>query len=282
MPKSSRCPAPSVPTATPLPPQQGARRRRRHRNRIPLESFPRPRNCGGATSVSAALQKRKHLVTSPITMTLPARSRATTRWRPSTARVEAVAQGEKRVLLVMATGTGKTYTTFQIIWRLWKAGEGQAHPVPGGPQHPGRPDTGQRLQALRLGHDQDQEPQDRPGLRNLSWPVPGITGPDEEDKIFKSVARFLRHDRHRRMPSRQRQRRFRLARNPRILRRRHPARADRHAQGNQVRLQHHLLRRAGLHLQRSSRASRTAFSRPTRWCGSTSTRTSTAGRRHPA
>jgi type I restriction enzyme, R subunit len=36
--------------------------------------------------------------------------------------VEAVAAGQKRVLLVMATGTGKTYTTFQIIWRLWKAG----------------------------------------------------------------------------------------------------------------------------------------------------------------
>lgn len=26
------------------------------------------------------------------------------------------------MLLVMATGTEKTYTTFQIIWRLWKAG----------------------------------------------------------------------------------------------------------------------------------------------------------------
>jgi type I restriction enzyme R subunit len=35
--------------------------------------------------------------------------------------IEAVANGQKRVLLVMATGTGKTYTTFQIIWRLWKA-----------------------------------------------------------------------------------------------------------------------------------------------------------------
>lgn len=35
--------------------------------------------------------------------------------------IEAVARGDKRILLVMATGTGKTYTTFQIIWRLWKA-----------------------------------------------------------------------------------------------------------------------------------------------------------------
>lgn len=38
------------------------------------------------------------------------------------AAIEAIAQGQDRVLLVMATGTGKTYTAFQIIWRLWKAG----------------------------------------------------------------------------------------------------------------------------------------------------------------
>jgi type I restriction enzyme R subunit len=36
--------------------------------------------------------------------------------------IEAIAKGRDRVLLVMATGTGKTYTAFQIIWRLWKAG----------------------------------------------------------------------------------------------------------------------------------------------------------------
>jgi type I restriction enzyme R subunit len=37
--------------------------------------------------------------------------------------VEAVAKGQNRILLVMATGTGKTYTAFQIIWRLWKSGQ---------------------------------------------------------------------------------------------------------------------------------------------------------------
>lgn len=36
--------------------------------------------------------------------------------------VEAVAKGEKRMLLVMATGTGKTYTAFQIVHRLWSMG----------------------------------------------------------------------------------------------------------------------------------------------------------------
>ena len=36
--------------------------------------------------------------------------------------VDAIAAGQDRALLVMATGTGKTYTAFQIIWRLWKTG----------------------------------------------------------------------------------------------------------------------------------------------------------------
>jgi type I restriction enzyme R subunit len=35
--------------------------------------------------------------------------------------IEAIAEGQKRILLVMATGTGKTYTAFQIIWRLWRS-----------------------------------------------------------------------------------------------------------------------------------------------------------------
>lgn len=35
--------------------------------------------------------------------------------------VEAIGKGQNRIMLVMATGTGKTYTAFQIIWRLWKA-----------------------------------------------------------------------------------------------------------------------------------------------------------------
>ena len=37
--------------------------------------------------------------------------------------IEAIAKGLDRILLVMATGTGKTLTAFQIIWRIWKSGE---------------------------------------------------------------------------------------------------------------------------------------------------------------
>ena len=37
--------------------------------------------------------------------------------------VEHIAKGNKRALIVMATGTGKTFTAFQIIWRFWKMGK---------------------------------------------------------------------------------------------------------------------------------------------------------------
>ncbi|MBR5023522.1 MAG: DEAD/DEAH box helicase family protein, partial [Victivallales bacterium] len=36
--------------------------------------------------------------------------------------LDAIARGRKRLLLVMATGTGKTYTAFQIVWRLLRCG----------------------------------------------------------------------------------------------------------------------------------------------------------------
>src|SRR3990172_377197 len=36
--------------------------------------------------------------------------------------IEAIAKGQNRILLVMATGTGKTYVASQVIWRLWKSG----------------------------------------------------------------------------------------------------------------------------------------------------------------
>lgn len=36
--------------------------------------------------------------------------------------INAIAKGQSRILLAMATGTGKTYTAFQIVWRLLKSG----------------------------------------------------------------------------------------------------------------------------------------------------------------
>jgi len=54
----------------------------------------------------------------------PSHERKTPRYYQLTAinrTIEAIAKGQDRILLVMATGTGKTFVAFQIIWRLWKA-----------------------------------------------------------------------------------------------------------------------------------------------------------------
>jgi len=103
--------------------------------------------------------------------------------------IEAVAKGQKRLLLVMATGTGKTYTTFQIIWRLWKAKKTK------------------RILFLvdrNILADQTLTKDFKPfgsvmtkiKNRNIdpSYEIylglyQALTGPDEEDKIFKNVSR---------------------------------------------------------------------------------------------
>lgn len=103
--------------------------------------------------------------------------------------VEAVAKGRNRVLLVMATGTGKTYTTFQIIWRLWKAG------------------TAKRILFLAdrnilvdqtlvndfkpFGEAMTKVKNRRidPAYEIHLGLYQALTGPEEEDKIFKSVSR---------------------------------------------------------------------------------------------
>jgi type I restriction enzyme R subunit len=103
--------------------------------------------------------------------------------------IEAIARGQKRVLLVMATGTGKTYTTFQIIWRLWKARKAK------------------RILFLvdrNILADQTRVNDFKPfgsvmtkiGNRRIdpSYEIQlglyqALTGPDEDDKIFKSVSR---------------------------------------------------------------------------------------------
>ncbi|MBN8845366.1 MAG: DEAD/DEAH box helicase family protein [Sphingomonadales bacterium] len=103
--------------------------------------------------------------------------------------VEAIAKGQNRVLLVMATGTGKTYTTFQIIWRLWKAG------------------TAKRILFLAdrnilvdqtlvndfkpFGEAMTKVKNRRidPAYEIHLGLYQALTGPEEGDKIFKSVSR---------------------------------------------------------------------------------------------
>ena len=103
--------------------------------------------------------------------------------------VERVARGQKRLLLVMATGTGKTYTTFQIIWRLWKAKRAKrilflvdrnilADQTLTNDFSPFG-DVMTKIKNRKI----DPSYQIHLGLYQA------LTGPDEEDKIFKSVSR---------------------------------------------------------------------------------------------
>ena len=103
--------------------------------------------------------------------------------------IEAVANKQKRILLVMATGTGKTYTTFQIIWRLWKA------------------KAVKRVLFLvdrNILADQTRVNDFKPfgsvmtKIKNRkidpSYEIhlglyQALTGPDEEDKVYKTVSR---------------------------------------------------------------------------------------------
>jgi len=98
-------------------------------------------------------------------------------------------RGQKRVLLVMATGTGKTYTTFQIIWRLWKAKAVRRILY--------LADRNILIDQTRVNdfkpfgavmtkiknHKIDPAYEIHLGLYQA------ITGPDEQDKIFKTVSR---------------------------------------------------------------------------------------------
>lgn len=103
--------------------------------------------------------------------------------------MQAIAKGQKRLLLVMATGTGKTYTTFQIIWRLWKAGKAKRTLF---------------LVDRNVLADQTLVNDFKPfgsvmtKIKNRkidpSYEIylglyQALTGPDEEDKIFKTVSR---------------------------------------------------------------------------------------------
>lgn len=67
-------------------------------------------------------EKQEKVITKPYYVQRPDKQPRYYQLNAINLTVESIAKGNNRVLLVMATGTGKTYTAFQIIWRLWKAG----------------------------------------------------------------------------------------------------------------------------------------------------------------
>ena len=91
---------------------------------LPLHAFPRPDELWERYCAWKGIDEiQRQLVTEPYHQ-----GTKRPRYYQMTAvnrTIEAIAKGQNRVLLVMATGTGKTFTAFQIIWRLWRAGRAE-------------------------------------------------------------------------------------------------------------------------------------------------------------
>lgn len=90
---------------------------------IPLDQFPSPDELWARYRTAKGFSETQEAVaTEPYYDDGSGKKPRYYQWVAVNRTVEAIARGEQRILLVMATGTGKTLTAFQIIWRLWKSG----------------------------------------------------------------------------------------------------------------------------------------------------------------
>ena len=103
--------------------------------------------------------------------------------------IEAVAKGQNRLLLVMATGTGKTYTVFQIIWRLWKAKNAKRTLFLVDRNVLADQTLVNDFKPFGSVMTKIKNRKIDPAYEIYLGLYQALTGPDEEDKIFKSVSR---------------------------------------------------------------------------------------------
>ncbi len=90
---------------------------------LSLDEFPRPAELWSRYRRWKGLDDRKEeILTHSFYVDDPSKTPRYYQLNAINRTTEAIVNGQNRALLVMATGTGKTYTAFQIIWRLWKAG----------------------------------------------------------------------------------------------------------------------------------------------------------------
>lgn len=90
---------------------------------IPLEEFPSPDELWSRFEAARQLNElEKQLIAQPYYTSQTTFSPRYYQRNAVNRTLDAIAQGQRRLLLVMATGTGKTYTAFQIVYRLLKAG----------------------------------------------------------------------------------------------------------------------------------------------------------------
>jgi type I restriction enzyme R subunit len=88
---------------------------------LSLDAFPSPEELWQHYKQAQDLQAvNEDLLTSPYYVEIGGKEPRYYQQLAVNRTIEAIARGQKRCLLVMATGAGKTYTVFNIIWRLWK------------------------------------------------------------------------------------------------------------------------------------------------------------------
>jgi type I restriction enzyme R subunit len=88
-----------------------------------LDEFPSPEELWGRYKLWKGIdEEQEKVVSQPYHYDKDGRSLRYYQEIAVNRTIEAVAKGVQRILLVMATGTGKTLTAFQIIWRIWKSG----------------------------------------------------------------------------------------------------------------------------------------------------------------
>ncbi|MFD1708928.1 EcoAI/FtnUII family type I restriction enzme subunit R [Siminovitchia sediminis] len=91
---------------------------------LPMDEFPTPEELWERYEHERNLsEEQKEMINEPYYFQLGDKTPRYYQRIAINKTVDAIARGQDRILLVMATGTGKTYTAFQIIYRLWKAGK---------------------------------------------------------------------------------------------------------------------------------------------------------------
>ncbi|MCH8518297.1 DEAD/DEAH box helicase family protein [Candidatus Gracilibacteria bacterium] len=89
---------------------------------LSLENFPSPQELYNRYLKSKNIsEEQKEIIEEPYYLDVSGKEARYYQRVAINRTIEAIAKGQDRILLVMATGTGKTYTAFQIIYRLWKA-----------------------------------------------------------------------------------------------------------------------------------------------------------------
>lgn len=90
---------------------------------IPIDEFPSPEDLWARYKGEKAITPdQEKLITEPYFFQAGDKTPRYYQRVAINRTIDAIARGKQRILLVMATGTGKTYTAFQIIHRLWKSG----------------------------------------------------------------------------------------------------------------------------------------------------------------